>query len=199
MLHAAGTLAVGLHAKLDKALVAPSGVPAVLYEPVVLTVLTAISDSKHGVVKVCTAALSQHTAAICLEDFLISLDCDSKRLGVESGLHLLGVVRSDSIIRDDSDAIAQRLIIQAGIVLVISARFVWVFVLGHGKVSSQVIVKGVSLQATHAAIVLEAVISACAVNELLLREGEELALTLLLKTLNVVGTLERSSGREGPA
>ena len=75
--------------ELDVALVTPGGVPGVLNEPVVLAVLGAVSNGEHGVIEVGSAlGAGEDTGVVGLEDHLVGLDGDGKRLGVKSSHHL---------------------------------------------------------------------------------------------------------------
>ena len=79
-------------------MVTPGGIPGVLDEPVVQAggrVIT-IADCKHSVIEAGAArSRVKDTTLVGLEDVLVSLDGDSKRLHLESSLHLLNVVFSD--------------------------------------------------------------------------------------------------------
>ena len=137
------------------------------------------------------------TALISLEDHLVGLDGDSEGLGLEGGLHLGGVVGGDSLEALDGDGGGAGSVILAAL-LSAAARDVGVDGLELGLVGAAekvtlVVLVGVLLETTVAAHVVVAVGEVGAVNELLLREGEELT------GGNLVGTLERAGGREGPA
>ena len=97
-LDTAGTGGV-VHAELDVALVAPSGVPGVLDEPVVLSILGTIADGEDGVIEGGAArAAGEDTRLVGLEDVLVGLDGDGERLGGKSGLHLLNIACGDETI-----------------------------------------------------------------------------------------------------
>ena len=174
--------------ELDVALVTPGGVPGVLDEPVVLTVLSAVADGEDGVVEAGAATGGvEDTRLVGLEDELVSLDRDGKGLLGESGLHLAGAGGGHSQVVRDSDGGSAGLIVLAGVV----SAGVGVDRLELGLVTILVVVVGLLLKATAATVV--AVLSGSAVNELLLREGLELT------SGEVVGTLEGASGGESPA
>ena len=87
-LDTADTIGV-IHAELDVTLVTPGGVPGVLDEPVVLSILGTIADSEDGVIEVGSASRGgEDTGRVGLEDHLVGLDGDGKRLLVEGSLHL---------------------------------------------------------------------------------------------------------------
>ena len=170
--------------KLDVALVTPGGVPRVLNEPVVLASLAAPSDCEDGVVKAGTAlGAIEDTALVSLEDVLVSLDGDSKRLFGEGSLHLADVAGSDETVVGDVDGSGTARVISASGLGTV-ARDVWVDGLELG-LSSFPVLEGLVLPATTAAVV-----GSGAGNELLLREGLKLA------SLDEVLSLEGTSGRE---
>ena len=87
-LDTANTIGV-IHAELDVTLVTPGGVPGVLDEPVVLSILGTIADSEDGVIEGGSAfGGGEDTGRVGLEDHLVGLDGDGKRLLVEGSLHL---------------------------------------------------------------------------------------------------------------
>mmetsp|Transcript_228 Transcript_228/g.341 ORF Transcript_228/g.341 Transcript_228/m.341 type:complete len:336 (+) Transcript_228:102-1109(+) len=175
--------------ELDVALVTPGGVPGVLDEPVVLAVLGAVADGEDGVIEL-GAALGgvEDTGPVGLEDHLVGLDEDGKGLLGESGLHLGGVAGGNGTVRGDRDGGGGGSVVLASAASLGGAREVGVGGLELGLVGLEV-AEGPERVATVAALV-EGV---GAVNELLLREGEELTGGL------EVGTLERASGGERPA
>ena len=79
-------------------MVTPGGVPGVLDEPVVQAGGRVIAPAytKHGVIEAGAArSIVKDATLVGLEDVLVSLDGDSKRLHLESSLHLLNVASSD--------------------------------------------------------------------------------------------------------
>ena len=97
-LDTADTIAID-DSELDVALVTPGGVPGVLNEPVFLAVLSAPADGEDGVVKSGAAVGAvEDTTLVGLEDVLVGLDGDGKRLFGESGLHLADVRGSDEAV-----------------------------------------------------------------------------------------------------
>ena len=88
--------------ELDVASVTPGGVPGVLDEPVVLTVLGAVSSNKDGVIKGLSAGgVVQDTRLVGLEASLVGLDGDSDGLKSNSGLHLGDVGGGDLLVSGD--------------------------------------------------------------------------------------------------
>ena len=67
---------------------------ALLHPPIVLSVLSSISDNKNAMVEIRAACASHDTAPVALEHGLVSLDRDGDRL-LSHGLHqcLLAVAR----------------------------------------------------------------------------------------------------------
>lgn len=111
--------------ELDVALVTPSGAPGVLDEPVLLTILGAVTNSEDGVIAVSsTLAGGQDTGLVGLECHLVGLNRDSERLLVEGGLHLRDVVWGDCEVVRDGDRRGVVLIVRAGASLLGGARFI---------------------------------------------------------------------------
>ena len=82
--------------ELDVALFAPGGVPGVLDEPVVLTVLGTVADGEDGVIEGGSALGGvEDTSLVSLPDHLVGLDEDGDGLLGEGGLHLAGGVSGD--------------------------------------------------------------------------------------------------------
>jgi len=173
--------------KLDVALVSPGGVPGVLDEPVVLAVLGAPSDGEDGVVEVGSALGGvEDTAGVGLEDHFVGLNGDSEGLGVEGRLHLGDVVGGDEGVLGDVDSGGRGLLVVASSDLTATGG-VGVDRLELGLVGL-VVLESLVLPATVATVV-----GGGAGNELLLREGEELA------SGNLVSALDGSGGGERPA
>ena len=171
-LNTAGTVS-GVHAELDVALVTPGGVPGVLNEPVVLTVLSAVTDGKDGVIELGAAlGAGKDTALVGLEDHLVGLDGNGKRLSVEGSLHLCRFARCDVYVCGHGGIASFSGAVLAAAFLA-ATRGVLVVRLLHGVEAGLVVFVGVVLKTTVAAHV--AVFDSSAVNELLLREGEEFA------------------------
>ena len=145
------------------------------------------AGDEHGVVEA-GAALGavEDTTSVVLEDGLVGLDGDSEGLGGEGGLHLGDVVGGDEVVVRDVDSGGAALVVLAGAGSSVVGG-VWVDALELGLAGFPVL-EGLVLPATVAAVV-----GGGAVNELLLREGEELA------SVDLVDTLEGTSGGERPA
>ena len=128
----------------------------------------------------------KNTTLVSLEDVLVGLDRDSKGLNSKGGLHLADVAGGDETIVGDVDGSSAALVISASRLGAV-ARDVWVDGL-ELSLGGFPVLEGLVLPATTAAVV-----GGRAGNELLLREGLELA------SLDEVLTLEGTSGRERPA
>ena len=189
-LDTAGTIRA-VHAELDVTLVTPGGVPRVLDEPVVLSILGTIADGEDGVIEVGSAlGGGEDTGLVGLEDELVGLDGNGERLIVEGSLHLGAVGWGDVDIAGDLNGSGGEGLSEAGGGVITVSRGVWVDGLELSGVALVVVV-GTSLETTIAAQV--AVSDGGAVNELLLGEGEELT------SGNEVGTFDGTSGGESPA
>ena len=138
-------------------------------------------------VKSCSAlGAIEDTARVGLEDVLVGLNGDSKGLNSKGGLHLADVAGGDETIVGDVDGSSAAFVISASRLGAV-ARDVWVDGL-ELSLGGFPVLEGLVLPATTAAVV-----GGRAGNELLLREGLELA------SLDEVLTLEGTSGRERPA
>ena len=189
-LDTAGTIRA-VHAELDVTLVTPGGVPRVLDEPVVLSILGTIADGEDGVIEVGSAlGGGEDTGMVGLEDHLVGLDGNGERLSVEGSLHLGAVGWGDVDIAGDLNGGGGEGLSEAGGGVITVSRGVWVDGLELSGVALVVSV-GTRLETTIAAHV--AVSDGGAVNELLLGEGEELT------SGNEVGTFDGTSGGESPA
>ena len=184
-LDTANTVAID-DSKLDVSLVAPSGVPGVLDQPVVQSGLGVVApaDSEDGVVEAGSAfGAVEDTALVGLEDVLVGLDGDGKRLGGKGGLHLADIACGDETIVGNVDGGGTGLVVVATGNLA-GSRCVWVDFL---KLSLVVLPvgEGLVLPATVASVVFGG-----AGNELLLRERLEVS------SGDEVGTFEGTSGGE---
>ena len=126
-----------------------------------------------------------------LEDHLVGLNGDGKRLLVESGAHLVDAVWGDGIVVADGDSGGAGGVVSASGLLSGGAGGVRVDGLELGLEAGLVVVVSGLLEATVASVVT--VLDVGAINELLLGEGEEST------SGNLVSTLEGSGGGEGPA
>ena len=164
-LDTAGTIRV-VHAELDVTLVPPGGVPRVLDEPVVLSILGTIADGEDGVIEVGSAlGGGEDTGLVGLEDELVGLDGDGERLLVEGSLHLGLVGWGDIDIAGDLNSGGGEGIGEAASGVITVSRGVWVDGLELSGVVLVVVV-GTSLETTIAAEV--SVSEGGAVKELLL-------------------------------
>merc|ERR1719491_2726261 len=175
-LDTADTLAVDT-SELDVASITPGGVPGVLHEPVVEagSGVSAESDGGDGVIEGGTASGGvEDTRFVGLEDGLVGLNGDSEEVG-------------------DGDGGGGGRVVHALALLAGGAGEVGVDGFELSLVSILVVLVAVLLEATLAAVVAVAGGEAGAINELLLREGEELTLG------DEMGTLKRGDRGESPA
>jgi len=90
-LDTADTFAI-LNSKFDVAFVSPGSVPGIFDEPVFFVTLLAPADDEDGMVELGAALSRVHDARlVSLENFLVSLNSDSKGLLCKSTLHLVDV------------------------------------------------------------------------------------------------------------
>ena len=163
--------------------------PGVLHDPVLGAVLFTVTDDEGGVVEVGSAGRRvEDSTGVLLEDSSVSFDEDGGWLLGDGGLHLGNVVGGDVGVGGDSN----RGCLGCGVGAALVDGVVWVGGLFLSLVLLPV-AEGLVLPATAAAVVAEAGGLGGAVDELLLREGEESA------GLDEVGALESSGGGEGPA
>jgi len=181
------TANVGL-SDLDIAGFTPGGAPRVSDEEVVFTVLGTIADGKDTVVKSGSAGgAGDDTTSVALEGHLVGLDGDRDGLDGNGGLEgSTGSVRGDIVVARDGNITASF----HGLVAVSGNTMsggVGIGVLtNHGGLLG--ILEGVVHQTTVAAGV-----DGRALDELLLREGDDVTGGL------VVGTLHGTDGGESPA
>jgi hypothetical protein len=186
-LDATDALAFG-NTDLEVAVDTPRWSPAVLDE-VVLTgdVVSAVADSEDTVVELGAAAIrSDNTTSVMLEHGLVSLNGHRHGLVVKSSLQRDGIVQSHIVEGLDADdaitynglALAEEFL---SLVRVLGLRF---------DECALSVREGIVHESTSAAHISSALV---AVDELLLREGDEIA------SLDLVSTFHGSSGREGPA
>ena len=173
---------------LDVAVLTPGGAPGVLDEEVLLTVLSAIADSEDTVVELGSAGgTSDNTTGVALEGHSVGLDGDRDGLLGNGGLE--GSTRSvggDIVVASDGNgtALLHGSIASSGSA---SSRGVRIGVLSdHGGLLG--ILESVVHQTTIAARV-----DGGALDELLLREGDEVS------SGNLMSTLHGTSGGESPA
>ena len=100
--------------ELDVALVTPGGVPGVLDEPVVLTILAAVADGEHGVIERGAASgRVEYARLVSLEHGLVSLDEDRDGLDGKGSLHLSDVVGGHRARSLDLDGGSRRGVVSA--------------------------------------------------------------------------------------
>jgi len=173
----------------DVTLLTPGLAPGVLDLVEVDTVVSAVADSQHTVVQRGTASSSEDTRLVQLEGGLVSLDGDGDRANVQGGHHGGVGVLGDINIRGDGRAGHLGASGLAGLVL----GGVWV-----GGLSAETTVvldplKGVVHETTiaaHVGSLVGLVLAVVAIHQVLLREGDQGSL------LVVVGTLEGTGGGE---
>ena len=165
----ADTLAID-DSELDVTLITPSGGPGVLDEPVLLAVLSAITNSEDSVVETGAArCVGHYTAPVRLEDSFVGLDKHGERLLLESSLHLINIVLLNCLVVTDIDggrglAHVVRTTLPGGV----RARYVYVGVFEISLVVLVVVHGACRLTALAAVGAIGGAISA--VNKLLLRE-----------------------------
>lgn len=186
------TAQVGIRAlDADVSTLTPGVTPRVLDLPVVNTVIGTVTDQQDTVVKVLAALASEDTRLVQLESGLVGLDGDGDGL-LSNGRHQsIDAVRSDVSVRlggSRSDVGVSSL--GAGARLLGGTRGVRVLVLS----GDTTVLLDESERVVHPATVAASVgTTDVARNQLLLREGEQVAI------LVVVSTLKGTSGGERPA
>jgi hypothetical protein len=166
----------------DVTLITPECSPRVLDNPVVISV----TNNKDTVVELGTAWARENTAPVGLEVHLVSLNGNRDGTLGDGGGKLVLVVLGDILVTGDGDDVLGLLLLVAGTVL----GSVWVVLLSVETTVLDNVLEGVVHETTVATHVAE---GAGAVNELLLREGDELA------GGDGVGTLDGTGGGERPA
>jgi len=171
----------------DVTLLTPGGAPGVLDDPVVLAASGAVADGKDTVVELSAASRVEDTRLVELEGRLVGLNGDGDGLLGDGSNELSLVVGGDIRVRADGGSVVSSL---GGLASVGASGGVGVVSLGGDTVVLDDVLEGVVHQTTVAALVA---LSSRAVNELLLRERDELA------SGNSVGTLDGASRGERPA
>ena len=171
------------------------GAPEILFHPVLLSILIPSANEQHGVVKLRAAwGAREHARLVGLEDFAVGLDGDGKRLRLEGSLHLGRGRLSDALVGADcSISLFYVVIFAAEFHQATVARGVGVVALHDSIVTIHVVLIGIGLLTTVAALADVPVAGVGAVDELLLGENEELFRG------DKVGTLDWASLAEGPA
>lgn len=186
------TAQVGIRAlDADVSTLTPGVTPRVLDLPVVNTVVSTVTDQQDTVVKVLAALAGEDTRLVQLEGGLVGLDGDRDGL-LSNGRHQsVDAVRSDvgvGLGGGTSDVGVTSLLAGAG--LLGGTRGVRILVLSGNTTVLLDEGEGIIHPATVAASIGT---SDVARNQLLLREGEQVAI------LVVVSTLKSTSGGERPA
>jgi len=167
----------------DVTILTPRSTPRVLDDESFVETNLLVADSQDSVIEFSTASLSEDTRAVHLESVLISFDEDGDGSVDEGSLELISGVSSDETVTT-SNLNSLSLLELAGTISssVGIVRFEFETVLGS-------IFDSEVRPATVATFVLVSV----AINDLLFREGEELAL------VDEVETFEDTGGGERPA
>lgn len=180
----ADTWALLVHVSLDSdvAVLAPSGTPGVLDEPVVGSLVIAVSDEEHTVVEAGSAEPLHDASEVELPLKTSGVDSNGDWTlleGLGKGLWVLGGDIGETGQLGDSTL---------GVASAVSAS-VWV-----GRLSVHLGAFGIGEGLVHETTIATLVaLRGRAVNELLLREGLELVV------LEEVGSLHGTGGGEGPA
>ena len=173
----------------DVSILTPRGTPGVLHLPVVHTIVSAVANSQDTVVQVGAAVTSVHTRGVQLEAELISLDGHRHGLLVHSGLERGLRVGSHIGVRGDLGASHRGARGRVASASVTVAGGVGVVFFRADTTVSLDPVEG----SVHLATVAAHVGEASASDQLLLGEGHEVAV------LVVVGKLHGTGGGEDPA
>ena len=183
-----GDTANAISTDLDVALVTPGWAPRVLDEEVVLSGFVAIADSEDTVVKLGSAAgTSDNTTGVTLEGHLVGLNGNGDGLLGNGGLEgSAGLVSRDIVEGFNANVTSSFHVFVAGAGNTVSGG-IRIRVLGDHRG-----LLGVLESVVHETTVATGV-DGRALDELLLREGDEVA------GGNEVSTLEGSGGGESPA
>jgi hypothetical protein len=166
----------------DETLVTPRCTPGVLDNPVVISV----TNNENTVVKLSTTWAGEDTTGVGLEAHLVSLNGNGNWTLGNSSSELILVVLWNILVGSDGNSVLGLLSLVALTVL----SSVWVVSLSVETAVGDDVLESLVHETTVAALVAE---GARAVNELLLREGDEVT------SGNSVSTLNGASGGEGPA
>merc|ERR1711920_150402 len=67
--------------KADISALSPAGAPGIFYLPILLAVVTAVADSKHPMIEICSASTRrQNSSRVMLKHLLVCFDSDGDRL-----------------------------------------------------------------------------------------------------------------------
>lgn len=144
-------------------MVTPDGSPRVSHDPVLNSVSGSVSDHTDGVIKAGSASGRVHdTGFVGLEGAVVSLNEDRDGLLVEGGLDGGGRVLSDHFVGGGLDTGSSVVVSASSTLALVRVRG-----LRHGVVLLVILERGV----LHTSIA--SIVRLGAINELLLREGEE--------------------------
>ena len=193
-MNTANTRACLLLSELDVALVTPPGVPRVLDEPIfeACVFIDTIADGEDSMVKIGSTSIGgDNTTRIRLEIGVISFDQNREGLILQSNFHLVDIVGGNIGILADVYSSCLGGAVLARFLTCAVSRGIRVVSLAHSGIGL-VVSHGSSWPATVASIgsILRSV---SAIDELLLREGEELT------SGSEVSSFEGTCGGECPA
>ena len=164
------------------AFLTPAWAPGVLHNESFVATNSGVADSQHSVVQAITASALDDTRAVELEDVFISFDGDRDWRGNQGSLEGIGVLGSDKVwatVGLDSNSLLEL----AGVVF----SSVWV-----GELEFETVVSSVG-EGLNWITTIATVVVLVTVDDLLLREAEELAL------VDLVPSFQDTGGGESPA
>jgi len=174
----------------DVTILTPSTSPGVLHLPEINTVVSAVTNSQHTVVKSLSALASEDTRLVGLEGQLVGLDGNSNGLLSDSRHQSINRSSSDISVTLGSRARDNGASSDASARLASGSGSVGIVRLSADTALGSNIVEGIIHPATIAASIATINITR---HQLLLREGSKRSV------LVVVSTLQSTSGRERPA
>jgi len=173
----------------DVAILTPGRTPGVLYLPEISSVFSTVTNNKDTVVKVLAALASEDTRLVQLEGRLVGLDGDGDRL-LRNGGHQSG----DAVRGDIGVGLRSRLsdvgvtCLLAGSRLLGGTRSIRILVLSGNTTVLLDEGEGIIHPATVAASITTSDVTG---NQLLLREGQQVSVLVVVSTLNGTGGGER--------
>lgn len=191
----AGSLDTAATGEQDVAIVTPAGAPRVLDLVVVNAVEGAVTDGEDTVVKVGAAGGGEDTRLVQLEGGLVSLDGDGHGALVQGSHHGgVGVLGDIGVAGRSGGSVLGARGLGAGASLLGGAGGVRVSGLSAETTVLLDPGEGVVHQTTVAAHVFATVGASVAINELLLGEGLQVAVLVVVSTLKSTGGGERPAG-----
>jgi len=164
----------------------PAGSPGVLDFPVVLSSVSSVSNKQHTVIEVSAASAAEHTRGVVLKAILIGFNGDRDRLAVNGSTQGILVGLDISVARE------------FGVGRSLAARRFAGAVLTDVRISSlsaETVGLAVSEGAIHqSTVATEVSVLASAVNQLLLRQGDEILGTDCDDTFHGAGSGEGPAG-----